>query len=165
MKLRLLESLQWCREYYEVILTVFLLYIYRYTLYKSTILPRQNAVWRGHVRWECLCGAAFKHGHRKLMNVRNCAIPHTLYNFIGCLHLRHLHTRGHIIYLWNASVTMKYAVEPSNDVVHVQWKSNKVIINVSIFKIVFVSELKAASYATGKRILSSPNGLFHWTAL
>ena len=50
-------------------------------LYERSVSPRQNAVWRGTVRWGGLCWAAFKQGHRKLMNVTNCAIPHTLYHF------------------------------------------------------------------------------------
>ena len=84
-------------------------------LYERSVSPRQNAVWRGTVRWGSLWWAAFKQGHRKLMNVRNCVIPHTLHN--GCLNLRHLFTHGHIIYHWKAlfiHVTMKYTAEPSN---------------------------------------------------
>ena len=57
---------------------------------------------------------------------------------IGCLYLRHPHTHGHIMYHWKTlfiPVTMKDTAEPSNYyVVHVQWRSNKVTINVSIFK-------------------------------
>ena len=38
------------------------------------------------------------------------------------------------ILLFVIPVTMKYTVQPSNGVLNVQWRSNKVIINVSIFK-------------------------------
>ena len=128
------------------------------------------------MRWSSLCGAAFKQGHRKLMNVRNCAIPHMLNNFTGCLQLLQLQTHAHIIYLWKALFipgTMKYTVEQYDNVVRVHWRSNKVIINVSLYSklrhfiiingcYVFVSVFKATSYATGKCIVSSSNGLFHW---
>ena len=52
-----------------------------HTFYEKTISPSQHAEWRGTVKRGCLCWAAFKQGHHKFMNVRNCAIPHTLHNF------------------------------------------------------------------------------------
>ena len=131
-------------------------------LYERSVSPRQNAIWRGTVRWDRLFWAAFKQGHRKLMNVRNGAIPHTLYNFW-------LLTSASPIYSWTYNIPLEsivyprdnecYTVEPSNGVVHVQWRSTNVIINVYIYSTlcyfiitndcyVFVSVLKATSYAT-----------------
>ena len=109
-----------------------------HTHYKRSIATRKIAAWNGTMRWSNLCGA---------------------YN---CLHLRHLHTHGYIMYHWKAvftPVTMKHRVEPINDVVHVHWRSNKVIINLSILKMVysyvFINVRKATSYATRKLIASS----------
>ena len=82
IKWRILESLQ-CREHHKVIEPVFLHNDYRqiiYCLNELCLWSRQVVVRRGAVRWNRLCGAAFKVGHRKLMNVTNCAIPQTLHN-------------------------------------------------------------------------------------
>ena len=103
-----------------------------------------------------------RHSNRVTVNWWTLEIApfRTLYTISGCLHLQHLHTYGHIVYVWKAlfiPVTTKYAVEPSNDVLYVQWRSNKVIINVSIFKNVTMC------YAIGKLIALLSNGLFHRT--
>ena len=51
-----------------------------YTVWKIVFSPSKCGV-TVTVRWGSLSCAAFKKGHRKLMSVRNCAIPHKLYNF------------------------------------------------------------------------------------
>ena len=68
------------------------------------------------------------------MNVINCTTPQTLHNFIACLHLHHLHTHDHVICYWKVRF-IPVTVEPSNEAIHVQWRLNKVNINLLIFKI------------------------------
>ena len=93
-----------------------------YTLWKNNFSPSKC-----RVTWNCV--------ERRSIRVTDWT---PFRSFKGCLYLRYLHTHGHIIYYWKAlfiSVTTKYIVESSNDVVHVQWSSIKVIINVFIFRI------------------------------
>ena len=109
----LLESLQ-CREYNAVILTVCLLYNNgQVILCERTVSPRQYAVWRWSrtVKWDSLCWAAFKQGHRKLMNGRNCAILDTLYNFW-------LLTSASSIYSWTYHIPFKSILYPRDNEVH-----------------------------------------------
>jgi len=98
------------------------------------------------------------------MNFRNGAIPHMLQNVIGYLHLHHLHTHGHIIYLWKAfstPETMKYTVDAKLQMMSYTcsesqtWSSSTnlhsklrhfIIMNGCY---VFVSVFNATSYAIG----------------
>ena len=78
-------------------------------LYERSVSSCQNVVWRGIVKWGSLYWAAFKQGHRKLMMLE--IVPfRTRYTISGCLHLRHLYTHRHIIYLWKAFCIQWYNI-------------------------------------------------------
>ena len=71
-------------------------------LIERLISPRKNAVWLGTMMWSILCGAAFKQGHRKLMNVRNCAFQQTFGKH--CLSPRQWSTESNNQIMYSASI-------------------------------------------------------------
>jgi len=94
-----------------------------HTLFEISISPRQNAVWRGTVKWGSLCWEAFKQVHRKLMNVRNCAIPHTLHNFW-------LLTSASPTYSWTYLIPLESIVYPRDNEIHsrtIKWYSTPAV--------------------------------------
>ena len=120
------------------------------------------------MRWDNLCGPAFNQGHRKFKskNVRNCAIPQ--YQRV-LIFTSPTDSWTYYIPLESIAYHRDNEAETSNDVVHFQWRSNKVITNVSIFKrvimYVFINVRKTISYAIGKRVASSSVRLLHMPVL
>ena len=125
-------------------------------LYERSVSRSRNVVWHGTVKWGSFCWAAFKQGHCKLMNVRNCAIPHTL-------HIFWLLTSASPTYLWTYHIPLESIVYPCDNEVHsrtIKWCIRSVKVKqvhyqrIYIQKCynVFVNVRNATSYAIGKSL-------------
>ena len=135
-----------------------------HVLYERLVFPRQNTMWLGTVRWGGGCWAAFKQGHHKLTNVRNCAILHTLHNF--CLLISASNS-----YSWTYHIPLESICYLRHNEVHNRTNKCPVKVKSGHYKgiyiqkcyYVFVNIRKAISYAIGKVIVSASNGLLHRT--